>query len=116
MSIRSHWMPDLLTGSRHLPAVARRSRDNARTPMQWSGEENAGFTSRKTMASGKSQTTPAINARAQVELIRILYFSFYKQLIALRKNPEYKETVVYGALKPVCGRPPQSNGLLPKRR
>ena len=26
-----------------LEAVARRSRDNARTPMQWTGEENAGL-------------------------------------------------------------------------
>lgn len=28
-------------------------------------------------------------------------WNFYKKLIALRKDPEYKETVVYGALKPV---------------
>ena len=27
--------------------------------------------------------------------------SFYKKLIALRKNPAYKETVVYGLLEPV---------------
>ena len=27
--------------------------------------------------------------------------SFYKQLIALRKSPEYKETIVYGTLEPV---------------
>ena len=26
--------------------------------------------------------------------------SFYKKLIALRKDPEYKETVVYGAFEP----------------
>lgn len=26
--------------------------------------------------------------------------NFYKKLIALRKNPEYKETVVYGTLEP----------------
>lgn len=34
-------------------------------------------------------------------MTRILYLIFYKQLIALRKNPEYKETVVYGTLEPV---------------
>ena len=28
-------------------------------------------------------------------------WNFYKKLIALRKDPEYKETVVYGALEPV---------------
>lgn len=33
-----------LTPEAALKAVARRSRDNARTPMQWTGEENAGFT------------------------------------------------------------------------
>ena len=26
--------------------------------------------------------------------------SFYKKLIALRKSPEYKETIVYGTLEP----------------
>ena len=26
---------------------------------------------------------------------------FYKKLIALRKSPEYKETIVYGTLEPV---------------
>ena len=26
--------------------------------------------------------------------------SFYKKLIALRKNPDYKETLVYGAVVP----------------
>ena len=31
--------------------------------------------------------------------------NFYKKLIALRKNPEYKETVVYGTLEPFYGRP-----------
>ena len=27
--------------------------------------------------------------------------SFYKQLISLRKHPEYKETIVYGSLEPI---------------
>ena len=30
--------------------------------------------------------------------------NFYKKLIALRKSPEYKETVVYGALESIYGR------------
>ena len=41
-----------------------------------------------------------INAESQMndpESVR----SFYKKLIALRKDPEYKETVVYGELEPV---------------
>lgn len=28
-------------------------------------------------------------------------YAFYKRLIALRKDPLYKETIVYGALEPV---------------
>ena len=82
-----------------LKAVARRSRDNARTPMQWSDEENAGFTTGKPWLRVNPNYT-SINARAQINDPNSV-FSFYKQLIALRKNPEYKETVVYGALEPM---------------
>ena len=39
-------------------------------------------------------------SRAQTEDADSLY-SFYKKLIALRKDPVYKETIVYGALEPV---------------
>ena len=88
-----------LTPEAALKAVARRSRDNARTPMQWSDEENAGFTTGKPWLRVNPNYT-SINARAQVNDPDSV-FSFYKQLIALRKNPEYKETVVYGALEPV---------------
>ena len=82
-----------------LAAVARHSRDNARTPMQWSDEENAGFTSGKPWLRVNPNYT-SINAREQVNDPDSV-FNFYKQLIALRKNPEYKETVVYGTLEPV---------------
>ena len=43
---------------------------------------------------------PSINAAAQVNDADSVY-SFYKKLIALRKDPVYKETIVYGALEPV---------------
>ena len=95
----------MLTPEEALAAVACRSRDNARTPMQWSGEENAGFTSWYTVASGKSQLYQQSMSVKKRRLIQILYFNFYKKLIALRKDPEYKETVVYGALEPLYGRP-----------
>ncbi len=79
--------------------VSKYSRDNARTPMQWSDGENAGFTTGKPWLKVNPNYT-SINAAAQQDdpdSVR----SFYKQLIALRKNPEYKETIVYGALEPV---------------
>ena len=87
-----------LTPEAALKAVARRSRDNARTPMQWTGGENAGFTA----------GTPWLRVNPNYTSINVederkdpdSVFHFYRQLIALRKNPEYKETVVYGALEP----------------
>ena len=82
-----------------LKAVARFSRDNARTPMQWSKEKNAGFTDGTPWLKANPNYT-TINAADQQDdpdSVR----SFYKKLIALRKAPAYKETVVYGELEPV---------------
>ena len=87
-----------LTPEAALKAVARRSRDNARTPMQWTGEENAGFTAGTPWLRVNSNYT-AINVEKEtIDPNSVL--NFYKKLIALRKSPEYKETVVYGALIP----------------
>ncbi len=82
-----------------LKAVAFYSRDNARTPMQWSGDAHAGFTTGTPWLRVNPNYT-TIHAAAQMkdpDSVR----SFYKQLIALRKSPEYKETIVYGTLEPV---------------
>lgn len=87
-----------LTPEAALKAVARRSRDNARTPMQWTGEENAGFAAGTPWLRVNSNYT-AINVEKEtIDPNSVL--NFYKKLIALRKDPEYKETVVYGALEP----------------
>ena len=87
-----------LTPEAALKAVARRSRDNARTPMQWTGEENAGFTAGTPWLRVNSNYT-AINVEKEtIDPNSVL--NFYKKLIALRKDPEYKGTVVYGALEP----------------
>lgn len=67
--------------------------------MQWNDEKNAGFTTGKPWLAVNSNYK-RINAESQIndpDSVR----SFYKKLIALRKNPEYKETVVYGSLEPV---------------
>ncbi len=87
-----------LTPEDALRAVAKFSRDNARTPMQWSDTANAGFTAGKPWLKVNPNYT-SINAKAQQhdpDSVR----SFYKELIALRKATEYKETVVYGTLEP----------------
>lgn len=88
-----------LSPEQALQAVARYSRDNARTPMQWTDQPNAGFTAGTPWLKVNPNYT-SINAAAQTDdpySVR----NFYKQLIALRKNPAYKETIVYGSLEPV---------------
>lgn len=67
--------------------------------MQWSDEANAGFTT-GTPWLKVNQNYTSINAASQMDdpdSVR----SFYKKLIALRKDPEYKETIVYGDLEPL---------------
>ncbi len=81
-----------------LATVARHSRDNARTPMQWSDRENAGFTTGTPWLRVNPNYT-AINVEKESQNPDSV-LHFYKNLIALRKNPDYKETVVYGTLEP----------------
>lgn len=82
-----------------LKVISRHSRDNARTPMQWADAPHAGFTT-GTPWLKVNPDYPSINAETQMtdpDSVR----SFYKKLIALRKDPVYGETVVYGSLEPV---------------
>jgi oligo-1,6-glucosidase len=64
------------------------SRDNARTPIQWSAETNAGFTTGEPWIAVNPNHT-LINAEAQVGEPRSV-FSFYRALIELR----HRERVV----------------------
>lgn len=88
-----------LTPEAAIKAISAYSRDNARTPMQWSDEKNAGFTTGTPWLTVNPNYT-IINAAAQTKDEDSVY-SFYKKLIALRKNPAYRETIVYGALEPL---------------
>ena len=81
-----------------LSCISRYSRDNARTPVQWNDSANAGFTSGNPWLP-LNPNYKEINVASQENDPDSL-LSFYKELIALRKNPEYKETVVYGELIP----------------
>lgn len=87
-----------LSKEQALEAVKRYSRDNARVPFQWDDSENAGFTT-GTAWLPVSKDYPAINLQHQCADPDSV-FHFYKKLIALRKNEEYKDTLVYGQLKP----------------
>ena len=81
-----------------LKIISLRNRDNARTPVQWNAEKNAGFTQGTPWLMVNPNYTE-INVAAQ-EQDENSVLSFYKELIALRKNPEYKETFVYGDVIP----------------
>jgi len=75
------------------------SRDNARTPMQWSGDAHAGFTTGDPWLM-ENANFPRINVKEQ-QSREDSVLSYYKKLIRLRKDPAYKETLVYGDFVPV---------------
>ena len=72
------------------------SRDNSRTPMQWTAGENGGFTT-GTPWIGVNPNTSRINAASQVDDPDSI-FAYYKTLIRLRK--EY-DVFAYGDFAPV---------------
>ncbi len=81
-----------------LEACGRMSRDNARTPVQWSSEKNAGFTTGTPWLKVNSNY-PDINVENQEnDLNSVLHY--YRRLIALRKSDAYKEVFTYGDFVP----------------
>jgi len=70
------------------------SRDNARTPMQWSDELNAGFSVGTPWMKVNPNYT-RINVAAQDKDADSV-LSYYKKLIALRKADAYRDTFTYG--------------------
>ena len=71
--------------------LARNSRDNGRTPMQWDDTENAGF-SEKTPWIAVNPAYKEINAKECLNDPDSIFYH-YKKLIQLRKE---KKTLVYG--------------------
>jgi glycosidase len=72
----------------------KKSRDNARTPMQWNSESNGGFTS--TSAKPWMKVNPScerINTDSQVD-DPASTFNYWSSMLAARKK--YKEILVYG--------------------
>ena len=74
------------------------SRDNARTPFQWDDNLNAGFTS-GTPWLPVNKNYKNINLKAERDDPDSVW-NFYRDLIQLRKNPKYQETIVYGKTEP----------------
>jgi oligo-1,6-glucosidase len=89
-----------LAAKLHLPPgyrwrmIKTKSRDNARTPVQWDSSENAGFTTGKPWL-GVNANHKRINMAAQMDdpdSIR----SYYKRMIALREG---SDVLKYGAFR-----------------
>ena len=74
------------------------SRDNARTPVQWSNEENAGFSTHKPWMI-VNPNYREINLAKQKDDRNSVY-AFYKKMIALYKDPAYHETLTFGRFEP----------------
>lgn len=67
-----------------MESIYRRGRDNARTPMQWTAGENAGFTEGKPWMP-LNPNYPAINAESALADPNSTFY-YYQKLIALRKE------------------------------
>lgn len=77
--------------------IRRTSRDNGRTPMQWSGEENAGFTTGTPWLKINANYKQVNAEREMADGNGIL--AFWKYMISLRKNePALRE----GDYFPAC--------------
>ena len=74
------------------------SRENARTPVQWSDEENAGFSTHEPWMI-VNPNYKEINLAKQKEDSNSVY-AFYKKMIALYKDPAYHETLTFGCFEP----------------
>ena len=81
-----------------LKYVEKYGRDNARTPFQWDASENAGFTT-GTPWLKMNPNYRELNLAAQKDDPDSV-FNYYKKLISLRKDPRYKDTLVWGGLEP----------------
>ena len=72
------------TPAEAMEIIQQRSRDNGRTPMQWDASAHAGFTTGEPWI-GVVDNYQTINAAAEVGDPDSIY-SYYKQLVALRKQ------------------------------
>ena len=82
-----------------LAAIAKYSRDNARTPMQWSAEPGLGF-SDGTAWLISPKPNVAINVEDQEKDPNSI-LNYYRQLTALYRHPLYGNTIRFGDMIPV---------------
>ena len=86
----------LMTPEYMMKCLMLRSRDNARTPMQWDDSAQAGFTDGESWIK-VNPNYKGINAAQQLEDPNSI-FHYYQKLIRLRKE---KDIIVYGEFEPI---------------
>lgn len=86
----------LMTSEHMMKCLMLRSRDNARTPMQWDDSKQAGFTEGEPWIK-VNPNYKKINAAQQLEDPDSV-FHYYQKLIRLRKE---KDIIVYGEFEPL---------------
>ncbi len=84
----------LLTVEEFMKGVYKLGRDNARTPFQWNNLENAGF-SKNIPWIGINNNYKTINVESALDDSNSIFYT-YKNLIQLRKNSVYSNTILYG--------------------
>jgi len=88
---REKLAPDGSNQAELMAAIHARSRDNARTPMQWNAQAYAGFSEVKSWI-GVNPNYTSINAEQALEDPESVFY-YYQKLIALRKQ---QDIMVYG--------------------
>lgn len=81
-----------------LEIMAKYNRDNVRTPMQWSGEPNAGFSPHTPWLEVNPNYVEINVSRQMNQPDSVL--AYYRDMISLRKHPDYADTFVYGEFVP----------------
>lgn len=86
------------TGEKALELAHKFSRDNARTPVQWDDSDFAGFSTHEPwlMVNPNYKQINVKKQQAQPDSV----WNFYKQMIAVYKNPAYHETLTFGKFEP----------------
>ena len=91
------------TTQQQLAIEWRSSRDSARTPVQWSAEKNAGFTTGETTWMDVNANYTQINVAQQLKDPDSV-LNFYKKAIALRKSLSCVRYGVYKEHRPLSGK------------
>ena len=87
-----------LTEEEALAAIAKYSRDNARTPMQWSAEPGLGFSDGLAWLISPKPNV-AINVEDQEKDPNSI-LNYYRKLTALYRHPLYGNTIRFGDMIP----------------